>query len=169
MSKCSSSTWHKVPILTPTLPPCMHTYSDTGTTPTPIPEVLKGGETCSQHKDRIRFNWMRITPSAESWHHACNMTRLQEKADAGTLTMPELLFCYWPQCTQSGEYAVTQCMQLQRERWCWCSGPTGLEIDGTLALKEDMPTDACSKYWAASAIPALVKHCVFLYLQYRPT
>ena len=123
-----------------------HTYPDIGTTPTPTPEILKDSETCSQHRQRILNNMLGRTATADTWSRVCNRTSLQEKADAGTLTISDLLSCYRPRCMPSGEYMVTQCMLLSRSHWCWCSGPTGLEIDGTLTPKEDMPTNACSKY-----------------------
>ena len=78
----------------------------------------------------------------------CNRTALISKAEAGTLAITDLIGCYRPVCKrETGEYSETQCQWLSPGNyWCWCSGPTGFEINGTLAKKESMPTDFCSKY-----------------------
>ena len=77
----------------------------------------------------------------------CNITRLLRKAEAGTLTITDLAECYRPVCNnETGDYFETQCHWLNPENhWCWCSGPTGFKINGTLAKRESMTTDFCSK------------------------
>ena len=90
---------------------------------------------CKQHQKRID------SLSIEEYFTDCPIQTIQERAESGELTLPELTKCYHPDCLQ-GEYVQIQCSDIAPE-WCWCSDPQGIAIEGT--LKKGLKEEDCSK------------------------
>jgi Ca2+-binding EF-hand superfamily protein len=99
-------------------------------------EFLLKVETCKQRKDRIDL--LRKN-DPDYWSAHCSRSKLRALATAGNLTIRDLLPCYRPECDLR-TYAQRQCHSLggSHGKWCWCSGPTGLSIDGTLTKNMDL-------------------------------
>ena len=109
-------------------------------------EILKS-ELCSSHSERILSMQYNTHPNSSSWSKMCNNTELLEKANAGNLSIVDVINCYRPRCESSDEYKTLQCYNLsQQSRWCWCSGPTGLYIEDTFTQGQtDSLRATCSK------------------------
>jgi Ca2+-binding EF-hand superfamily protein len=117
---------------------CIHPSSE--------PEVHTKGETCMQHSYRI----MELIGSGDpDWQEKCSLSVLQQKSDSGTITMRDIIDCYWPYCDDqdSDLYRPKQCHSIgtrhSKVDWCWCSGPAGLSIPDTLT--SDMPENQCTQ------------------------
>lgn len=117
-----------------------------------ILHIVKG-ETCSIHKQTVINFKKDVGDSArvQEWNKRCNATHLWGKVQNGTLTARDMLECYIPTC-DTEIYSSRQSFKLsdpsdlwgEVRKYYWCSGPTGMYIDGTLSNDRDSMN--CSKY-----------------------